>query len=65
MMNQKHSKPRPGYAPPVEQLTPIEAKVWDLVQAGKTYDEIGQELGMKVISVRRRLPVIREKLACQ
>jgi len=51
--------------PPVDQLTPIEAKVWEMHSAGKTIAEIGAELGMKEVSVRRRMPVIKEKLACQ
>jgi DNA-binding NarL/FixJ family response regulator len=51
--------------PPVDQLTPVEAKVWEMFEAGKTVDEIAQALSMKVVSVRRRMPVIKEKLACQ
>lgn len=51
--------------PPVDQLTPIEAKIWKAFQAGRQFSEIAEDMGMKVISVRRRMPVIKEKLACQ
>lgn len=51
--------------PPVDQLTPVEAKIWDMRQAGKGYDEIAVELNMKAISVKRRMTVIKEKVACQ
>ena len=51
--------------PPVDRLTPVEAKIWEMRQAGKEFKEIGLELNMKPISARRRMTVIKEKLACQ
>lgn len=51
--------------PPVEQLTPVEAKIWEMLKAGNDVNKIATDLGMKTISVRRRMPIIKEKLACQ
>lgn len=51
--------------PPVDQLTPIEAKIWEAYQTGKPFSQIADELEMKVISVRRRMTTIREKIAIQ
>ena len=47
----------------VDQLTPVEAKIWSMLQEGKSYQEIAEALGSQAVSVRRRMPVIKEKLA--
>lgn len=51
--------------PPVDQLTPVEAKIWEMRQAGKNNNEIAVELNMKATSVKLRMTVIKEKVACQ
>lgn len=49
--------------PPVDRLTPVEQRIWDLHQQGKTRKEIGLELNMLPLSVARRMIEIREKVA--
>jgi DNA-binding CsgD family transcriptional regulator len=49
----------------IDQLTPVEAKIWSMLQEGKSYQEIAETLGSQIVSVKRRMPVIREKLAIQ
>jgi len=49
----------------IDQLTPVEAKIWSMLQEGKSYQEIAETLGSQIASVKRRMPVIREKLAIQ
>ena len=48
-----------------DQLTPSEAKVWEMHQQGKTNKEISISLRMKPTSVARRLTTIREKIEAQ
>lgn len=45
-------------------LTPNEAKVWGMIQAGKTIEQIAEELGRKVNSVKTLLYTIQDKQRC-
>ncbi len=51
--------------PPVDQLTPVEQKIWDLMQQGKTRNEIAEATNMKPQSTARRILVINEKVQAQ
>lgn len=44
-------------------LTPREAEMWALSLQGKSLQEIAAELDMKVVSVKRRFLMIKEKLS--
>jgi DNA-binding NarL/FixJ family response regulator len=46
----------------VNDLTPSEAKIWELVEAGLEISEIAELLGLREVSVKTRLYTIREKL---
>lgn len=50
--------------PPADQLTPTEERIWSMKQSGKSYAEISEALNMKVVSIRRRMITIREKIDC-
>ena len=47
----------------VDRLTPVEANVWKLHLEGKKPKEIGVLLGMKSVSVSRRLLEVKAKVA--
>jgi len=44
-------------------LTPYEEKIYNLLCEGLTLEEIADRIGNKVLSVKSRIPVIREKVA--
>lgn len=51
-----------GKFPPVDQLTPTEQKIADLLKQGKTQQEIADALGVKKNTIQCRMAVIHEKL---
>lgn len=51
--------------PNVDDLTPVEVKMWEGHLAGKTAEEIAESMGVQPVTVKRRMPVIKEKLRSQ
>lgn len=47
------------------QLTDYEKSIHELRQQGLTWNQIAERLGQKMVSVRNRYPVIKEKLEYQ
>lgn len=53
---------RQNRLPVVDQLTPVESKIWEMHQAGKKKDEIAAEMGIAVKSVERRIYTAKQKV---
>lgn len=49
----------------ISALTDYEQTIYDLLQEGLSYAEIAERIGNKPLSVKSRLPAIREKVALQ
>ena len=46
-------------------LTPYEQTIYDLLQEGLSYAQIAERIGNKPLSVKSRIPAIREKVQLQ
>lgn len=49
----------------ISVLTPYESQIYNLMQEGFTYVEIAEKLNNRPMSIKSRLPAIREKIALQ
>lgn len=63
-MTQSKVNPRSNFKD-VSCLTEYENKIYDLMLEGKKYAEIAEILNNKPLSIKSRIPAIREKVALQ